>query len=364
VADDVTPAGVDRMTGGARHHDPAERGFASDNYAGVHPEILEALALANGGHLGAYGADPYTAAATEVVRSHFGAQAEVFFVFNGTGANVISLQAMTERWDAVICAESAHINVDECGAPEKIAGLKLLTVATPDGKLTPALIDVQAWGWGDEHRAQPRVVSITQSTELGTLYTSAEIAALCAHAHERGMFVHIDGARIANAAAALDVPLRAFTTDVGVDIISFGGTKNGLMYGEAIVVLNPSAVRGLPFLRKAAMQLASKMRFVGVQFETLFGTDLWLRSAQHSNAMARRLAVAVADVPGLKITRDVQANAVFAVLPRDVTTRLQERFHFYVWSEHTGEVRWMCAFDTTEQNIDDFAEAVRKEMAG
>jgi threonine aldolase len=352
----------DRVSAPTRHHDPTERGFASDNYAGVHPEILSALALANGGHVGSYGGDAYTAAASAALRSHFGAQAEVFFVFNGTGANVISLQAMTERWDAVICAESAHINVDECGAPEKIAGLKLLSVATPDGKLTPALIDVHAWGWGDEHRAQPRVVSITQSTELGTLYSVAEITALCAHAHSKGMFVHLDGARIANAAAALDVPLRAFTTDAGVDIISFGGTKNGLMYGEAIVVLNPAAVRGMPFLRKAAMQLSSKMRFVGVQFECLLADDLWLRSAGHANAMARRLASAVADIPGLTITREVQANVVFAVLPRDVTVRLQERYHFYLWSEATGEVRWMCAFDTTEQDVDDFAEAIRKEL--
>jgi threonine aldolase len=345
------------------HHDAGERGFASDNYAGVHPEVLAALARANGGHVTSYGADPYTAAAHEVFRSHFGSQAQVFFVFNGTGANVVSLQAMTQRWDAVICAETAHINTDECGAPEKIAGLKLLTVPTPDGKLTPSLIDRQAWGWGDEHRAQPRVVSITQSTELGTLYTVEEISAVTAHAHARGMFVHLDGARIANAAAALDVPLRAFTTEAGVDVLSFGGTKNGLMYGEAIVVLNPEAVRGVDFLRKAAMQLSSKMRFVGAQFETLLSGDLWMRSARHSNAMAQRLAAAVRDIPGLTVTRDVQANAVFAILPRSVTTRLQEQFHFYVWSEHTGEVRWMCAFDTTEADIDDFAEAVRKEMA-
>jgi threonine aldolase len=351
---------VDGLT---RHHDPAERGFASDNFAGVHPQILAAMAAANGGHVTSYGADPYTAAAHEVLRAHLGPQAQVFFVFNGTGANVVSLQSMTQRWDAVICAESAHINTDECGAPEKIAGLKLLTVRTPDGKLTPALVELQAWGWGDEHRAQPRVVSITQSTELGTVYTPAEIAALTAHAHERGMFVHLDGARIANAAAALDVPLRDFTTDAGVDVLSFGGTKNGLMYGEAIVVLNPDAVRGVDFLRKAAMQLASKMRFVGVQFEHLFGTDLWLRSAQHANAMAARLSAALGDVPGLRITRDVQANAVFAILPPEVTTRLQEQFHFYVWSEHTGEVRWMCSYDTTPQDVDDFAEAVRKEMA-
>jgi threonine aldolase len=347
----------------SRHHDPTSRGFASDNYAGVHPQVLEALALANGGHVISYGDDPYTAAAHEVFRSHFGSQAEVFFVFNGTGANVVSLQSMTSRWDAVICAETAHINTDECGAPEKIAGLKLLTVPTPDGKLTPALVDRLAWGWGDEHRAQPRVVSITQTTELGTAYTVEEIAALTAHAHERGMFVHLDGARIANAAATLEVPLRAFTTDAGVDVVSFGGTKNGLMGGEAIVVLNQSAVRGMKFLRKAAMQLASKMRFVAVQFECLLGGDLWLRGAQHSNAMASRLAAAVRDIPGVRVTQPVQANGVFAVLPREVTARLQEQFHFYVWSEQTGEVRWMCAFDTTESDVDDFAEAVRKEMA-
>ncbi|MDQ1701688.1 MAG: threonine aldolase [Frankiaceae bacterium] len=357
MADDVTSETPGRL------HDPGSRGFASDNYAGVHPEILAALAVANGGHLGSYGADPYTAAAEAAFRAHFGEQAETFFVFNGTGANVVSLQAMTQRWDAVICAETAHINVDECGAPEKVAGLKLLPVATPDGKLTPALIDVHAWGFGDQHHAQPRVVSVTQTTELGTLYTPDEIAAISAHAHELGMLVHLDGARIANAAAALDLPLRAFTTDVGVDVLSFGGTKNGLMYGEAVVVLDPAAVRGIPFLRKAAMQLSSKMRFVGVQFETLLGTDLWLRSALHANAMAARLAAAMADVPGLRISRPSQANAVFAVLPADVTARLQKRFQFYVWDEHTGEVRWMCSFDTTADDIDAFAAAVRAELA-
>jgi threonine aldolase len=345
------------------HHDPAERGFASDNYAGVHPEILEALALANGGHLPSYGADVYTEAATEVFKSHFGEQAEVFFAFNGTGANVISLQAMTKRWDAVICADSAHINVDECGAAEKVAGLKLLSVATPDGKLTPELVDVHAWGFGDVHHAQPRVVSITQSTELGTVYTVPELQALTTHVHELGMRVHLDGARIANAAVALNLPLRAFTTDAGIDVLSFGGTKNGLMYGEAIVVLDPSAVDGVAFLRKASMQLASKMRFVGVQFEHLLGGDLWLRGATHANAMAQRLAAAVRDIDGVQLTREVQANAVFAILPPEVTARLQEQFHFYTWSEHTGEVRWMCSFDTTETDIDDFAAAIAKELS-
>jgi threonine aldolase len=350
-------------TDASARHNPAARGFASDNYAGVHPEVLAALEVTNGGHVGSYGADPYTAAAVEVLRQHFGEHAEVCFVFNGTGANVISLQAMTERWDAVICAESAHINVDECGAPEKIAGLKLLSVATPDGKLTPELIDVHAHGFGDEHHAQPRVVSITQSTEVGTVYSPAEIAAVCAHAHELDMRVHVDGARLANAAAALGLPFSALTTDVGVDIVSFGGAKNGLMYGEAIVVLNPAAVRGMPFLRKAAMQLSSKMRFIGVQFECLLGGDLWLRSALHANAMAARLAAAVAEVPGLRISRAVQANAVFAVLPAEVTARLQQRFPFYVWDSHTCEVRWMCAFDTTEADVDAFAAAIRAEFA-
>ena len=350
------------MSDGAGHHDVEARGFASDNYAGVHAEILAALATANGGHVSSYGADPYTEAARGAFRTHFGNDAQTYFMLTGTGANVVSLQAMTERWDAVICAETAHINVDECGAPEKVAGLKLLTVPTPDGRLTPELIDVHAWGWGDEHRAQPKVVSITQSTELGTVYSPADIAALSAHAHAHGMLVHLDGARIANAAAALDVPLRAFTTDAGVDFLSFGGTKNGLMYGEAIVVLNPAAVRGVPFLRKAGMQLASKMRFVGAQFEALLTTDLWLRSARHANAMATRLAAAVGDIPGVQVTREVQANAVFAILPADVTERLQKTFPFYVWNEKTGEVRWMCSFDTTEADVDRFAAAIVAEL--
>jgi threonine aldolase len=343
-------------------HDPESRGFASDNYAGVHPEILDAIGRANGGHQVSYGEDVYTEALQEVFRSHFGPQAEAFPVFNGTGANVIGLQAMTERWESVICAESAHINVDECGAPEKVAGIKLLTVPTPDGKLTPELIDRQAWGFGDQHRAQPRIVAITQSTELGTCYTPSQIKAICDHAHQLGMKVHLDGARLSNAAATLGLPLRAFTTDLGVDALSFGGTKNGLLLGECVVVLNPDAVRGVQFLRKAAMQLASKMRFISAQFEALLGDDLWLRNATHANAMAQRLAAAVGDVPGIKIPRPVEANAVFAVLPAEVTERLQKRFRFYTWDEHTGEVRWMTSFDTTEKDIDTFAAAIAEEM--
>ncbi|WP_405016529.1 low specificity L-threonine aldolase [Kitasatospora sp. NBC_00070] len=349
-------------TDAVRRHDPAVRGFASDNYAGVHPEILAAIAVANGGHQVAYGEDQYTEHLQQVFRKHFGDRAEAYPVFNGTGANVVALQALLPRWGAVIAAESAHINVDECGAPEKIAGLKLLTVPTPDGKLTPELIDLQAWGWGDEHRAQPLAVSITQNTELGTVYTAEEIKAICDHAHEHGMLVHLDGSRIANAAAALGLPLRAFTTDAGVDVLSFGGTKNGLLLGEAVVVLNPEKVRNLKFLRKMSMQLASKMRFVSVQFEALLSGDLWLRNASHANAMAKRLETAVRDIEGVTVVRPVQANAVFALLPREVSERLQKRYRFYFWDEQTGEVRWMAAFDTTEADIDAFAAAIAEEM--
>lgn len=350
------------MTHRSPLHDPDARGFASDNYAGVHPEILEAIGRANGGHQVAYGADVYTQHLQEVFQNHFGGDATAYPVFNGTGANVISLQAMTERWDAVICAESAHINVDEGGAPERVGGLKLLPVPTPLGKLTPGLVDLQAWGWGNEHRAQPKVVSITQSTELGTLYSVDEIAAVVEHAHARDLLVHLDGARIANAAAALGVPLRAFTTDVGVDVVSFGGTKNGMMLGECVVVLSPDSVRGMPFLRKLSMQLASKMRFVSVQFDALLSGDLWLRNASHANAMAARLEAAVGDVDGVEVQRPVEANSVFAILPVAVTGRLQRRYPFYVWDEGSGEVRWMTSFDTTEADVDGFAQALRQEM--
>jgi threonine aldolase len=358
----VTPAG-DVPTDAVRHHDPDVRGFASDNYAGVHPEVLAALALANGGHQVAYGEDEYTAHLQEVFRRHFGPRAEAFPVFNGTGANVVALQSLAQRWGAVICAASAHINVDEGGAPERVGGLKLLTVPTPDGKLTPELIDREAWGFDDEHRAQPQVVSITQTTELGTCYTPDEIRALCDHAHQLGLAVHLDGSRIANAAATLGVPLAAFTTDAGVDILSFGGTKNGLLFGECVVVLSPERVRAMKHLRKLSMQLASKMRFVSVQFEALLAGDLWLRSASHANAMARRLEAAVRTVEGVTVVRPVQANAVFAILPREVSERLQKRYRFYFWDEASGEVRWMCSFDTTEADIDGFAAAIAEEMS-
>ncbi|MEO6881533.1 MAG: beta-eliminating lyase-related protein [Mycobacteriaceae bacterium] len=344
-------------------HDADVRGFASDNYSGVHPEVLAALAVANSGHQPAYGADAYTARLAETMRELFGAPTQTYPVFNGTGANVTGLQALTSRWGAVVCADSAHIHVDEGGAPEKMAGLKLLTVATPDGKLTPELLLVQARDFDDEHRSQAQVVSITQSTELGTLYTVDEVRAIAERVHALGMTLHMDGARIANAAAALDVPLRAFTTDAGVDVLSFGGTKNGAMGAEAVLVLNPSAARELVRLRKTSMQLGSKMRFASVQLLALLTDDLYLRNARHANAMAARLDAAVRAVPGVSVQRPVQVNSVFAVLPTQVTEKLQQRFRFYTWDPATGEVRWMCSFDTTADDVASFAAAITEEMA-
>lgn len=348
-------------------HDPSIRGFASDNYSGIHPEVLAAIAAANQGHQVAYGEDEYTARLQEVMTAHFGDGVEAFPVFNGTGANVVGLQSMLPRWGAVIAASTAHINVDEGGAPERVAGIKLLTVPTENGKLTPDLVDREAWGWGDEHRAQPLAVSITQSTELGTLYTPDEIRALADHAHERGMRLHLDGARISNAAASLGLPLRAFTTDAGVDVLSFGGTKNGAMLGEAIVLLDPSASAGLTFLRKLNMQLSSKMRFVSAQLVALLEGDLWLRNATHSNAMAQRLragveaGIADGSIHGVTFTQPTQANGVFATVPDGVADRLRESFRFYDWDAAKNEVRWMCSFDTTEADIDAFIAAIKAE---
>ncbi|WP_354216703.1 MULTISPECIES: low specificity L-threonine aldolase [unclassified Arthrobacter] len=350
-------------TATARLHDPDVRGFASDNYSGVHPEVLAALAAANEGHQVSYGEDEYTARLQELMEEHFGFGIECFPVFNGTGANVLSLQSLLPRWGAVVCASTAHINMDENGAPERIGGMKLLQVPTPDGKLTPDLIDREAWGFGDEHRAQPLAVSITQTTELGTCYTPDEVRAIAEHAHAKGMKVHMDGARLANAAAHLGVPLRAFTRDAGVDILSFGGTKNGLLYGEVVVALNPEAAHGLVFLRKMNMQLASKMRFLSAQFIALLEGDLWLRSAAHANAMAARLRAAVETIDGVEPTQKTESNGVFAVLPAGAADRLRESFRFYDWDEAAREVRWMCSFDTSEADIDAFVAAIRRELA-
>ncbi len=347
-------------------HDSTVRGFASDNYSGVHPDVLAAIAAANGGHQVSYGEDVYTDRLREVCARHFGAGVDTFPVFNGTGANVVGLLSMLPRWGAVVCAKTAHIHADEGGAPEKAAGIKLLPIAAVDGKLTPDLIAEEAWGWGDEHRAQPLVVYLTQSSELGTVYTPDEVRAITDYAHTCGMRVFMDGARLSNAAAALDLPLRAFTTDAGVDVATFGGTKNGALGAEAILVLDADASTGLIYLRKHQMQLASKMRFVSAQLLALLDGDLFLRNARHANAMAarlrRRMEVGVADgsIRGVRFTQPTQANAVFASLPPGVADRLRERFRFYDWDASTGEVRWVCSFDTQPEDVDAIvAEAAR-----
>lgn len=353
----------------ARLHDPSWRGFASDNYAGVHPDALAAIEAANGGHQVAYGEDVYTARLQDVIRDQFGAGAEVFPVFNGTGANVVALTSVLPRWGAVVAASTAHINTDEAGAPERMTGIKLLTVPTPDGKLTPELVAREAWGWGDEHRAQPLAVSITQATEMGTVYTAAEVRAIADFAHAHGMALHIDGSRMWNAAAALGLPLHAFTTEAGVDILSLGGTKNGLLGVEAVVVLDTERAAGLTYLRKFTMQLASKMRFASAQLLALFDGELGIRNAAHANAMAARLRAALevglADgvLPGLAFTQDTAANAVFATLPTATADRIRERVRFYDWDRARGEVRWMTAWDTTEGDVDDFVAVITAEFA-
>ena len=338
------------------------RGFASDNYAGIHPDILDAMSNINAGHQVAYGDDVYTQQLTAVIKKQFGEQAEVFPVFNGTGANVLTLQAMCKPWESVVCATSAHINVDEGGAPEKVAGLKLMQVETPDGKLTPELVDKQAWGFGNEHRAQPKVVSITNSTEYGTVYSVAEVKALADHAHKLGMYLHLDGARISNAAAALGVSLRAFTTDAGVDAVSLGGTKNGAMGAEAIVILNPELAPAIKYVRKSGMQLASKMRFISIQLVAMFEGDLWLKNAQHSNAMAQSLFQGIKDIAGVEVNQP-QANALFPILPGQAIEPLQEVAKFYVWDHTINQVRWMCSWDTTQADVDNFVAAVKAQLA-
>jgi threonine aldolase len=338
----------------------SERGFASDNSATVHPEVLAAIARINVGHAFGYGHDEYTQGVEARLAAEFGDDARAYFVLNGSAANVLSMRTACRPWEAVIIAESGHMNVDECGAPEAIAGVKLLTVPGEDGKLTPELVASRITRIGDEHAVQPRVVSITQCTELGALYTLEEMRALATAAHDAGLLLHVDGSRLSNAAAALGVPFRAITTDVGADIVSFGGTKNGLLGAEAVVVLAPELTSGFEYLRKQTLQLASKMRFLAAQFDALLTDELWRRSASNANAMAARLADALASVPEVAITRPVQTNVVFARLDPAATAALQERYAFYVWDEFTHEVRWMCSWDTTPEDVDGFVASLRE----
>jgi threonine aldolase len=337
------------------------RGFGSDNHAGVHPEVLAAIAEANVGHAHAYGDDPWTARAIRAVRSHLGDEAQVAFVFNGTGANVVGLGAVCRPWENVICAESAHIMTDECGAPEHIAGVKLFQVHTPDGKLTPEIVEPAMTGFGSEHHTQPKVVSVSNVTELGTVYTPRELQALAELAHSKGMLLHVDGARIANAAAGTGASLAALSGDSGVDVLSLGGTKNGMLAGEAVVLFGSARTDDLPYVRKQSGQLPSKMRFIAAQFVAMFEGDLWRESATHANLMARRLAEG-ALAKGIEIAFHVEANEVFALIADDSIADLQERFHFYAWEEGIvpgrSLVRWVTSWDTSSVEVDELVRAL------
>ncbi len=338
------------------------RSFASDNNAGVHPAILEAIGRANQGHVVGYGDDPYTHAAEARFKSQLGADIEVFFVFNGTAANCLSLKAVTNSFHAVVCAEAAHIAVDECGAPEKFTGCKLLPIAARNGKLTVENVRSAYHGIGDEHHVQPRVISITQSTEVGTVYRPNEIRALADFAHEREMFLHVDGARIANAVAAQGLTLKQATRDLGIDVLSFGATKNGALGAEAVVFFNPQLAANFKFYRKQGMQLASKMRFIAAQFEALLTNDLWLQNARHANRMAQLLKREISKIPQVKIVYNVEANGVFAQIPRKVIAKLQKRYFFYIWNESQSVVRWMCSWDTTADDVKQFAEFLKRSL--
>jgi threonine aldolase len=345
------------------------RNFASDNNAGVHPEVLEAIGRANHGHVVAYGDDRFTRSALAKFEQHFGAGIEVFFTFNGTGANVLSLQALNRPYHAVLCSEYAHIYTDECGAPEKHTGCKLIPLPHQNGKITLDSVRHAYHGIGDQHHVQARVISITQSTEMGTVYQPEEIQGLAGFAHEHNMFLHVDGARIANAAATLGQTLRQATRDLGVDVLSFGGTKNGIMGGEAVVFFDaqrpePRLSTDFLYLRKQGMQLASKMRFIAAQFEALLTNDLWRRSAEHANRMARLLEAELRRIPQVKLVWQVEANGVFAQIPRHAVEKIKDRYFFYMWIEEECIVRWMCSFDTTEEDVKQFARVVAEAVKG
>ncbi len=336
--------------------------FASDNFAGTHPAILKALSNANNGHTVAYGDDSVTEAAIEKFQHYFGEDIEVYFVFGGTGANVTGLQALAASYHGIVCADSAHINVDECGAPEKFTGCKLLTVPSQDGKISIEQIEPFLSHLGVEHHSQPKVISITQATERGTLYTPEEIETLAAFAHQHDMFLHVDGARICNAAAALDMNLSDISKDVGVDVLSFGGTKNGMMFGEAVIFFKKSLAKQFTFIRKQSMQLYSKMRFISAQFDAYLSNDLWLKNARHANDMAQLLVNELKKIPQITITQAVQANAIFAVFPEAIIPKLQQSYYFYVWNKQTSEIRLMTSFDTTKKDVKNFVQALKKVL--
>jgi threonine aldolase len=339
-----------------------KRGFGSDNNAGIHPKILKEISASNSGHVIGYGADVYTEQALELFKKHFGSSAETYFVFTGTAANVLGLSGILRSWNSIITASTAHIEGDECGAPEKFIGCKVLVVDTPDGKITTDLIDRHMHGIDFEHHSQPKAISITQCTEMGTVYTPDEIREIATYAHARGMLLHMDGARIANAAVSLNLPFKAFTTDAGVDILSFGGTKNGMMCGESICFLKPGLTDDFKYIRKQGMQLASKMRYISAQYIAYFRDELWKSNASHSNAMATLFAGKLKKIKGIRITQEVQSNGIFVIIPSGVAEKIREHYFFYPWDEKRSEWRLMCSWDTREEEIEDFIKILNQLM--
>jgi threonine aldolase len=339
-----------------------KRGFGSDNNAGIHPDILKEIISSNKGHVIGYGSDVYTERALNIFKEHFGSYSETYFVFTGTAANVLGLSGITRSWNSIITASTAHLEGDECGAPEKFIGCKVLVVDTPDGKITPELIEKHMHGLDFEHHSQPKVISITQATEMGTVYTVAEITKIASFAHAGGMLLHMDGARIANAAVALNLPFKAFTTEAGVDVLSFGGTKNGMMFGESICFLKPGLSSDFKYIRKQGMQLASKMRFISAQYIGYFRNDLWKSNASNSNAMARMLDEQLKQIPEVKVTQEVQSNGVFVRMPADVAEKMRDHYFFYPWDEKRSEYRLMCSWDTKKEDIEDFIRILKKEL--
>ncbi len=339
-----------------------KRGFASDNNAGVHPDIMKEIASANAGHVTGYGYDIYTEQALGLFREHFGNNTETFFVFNGTAANVLGLWSTTHSWNSIVTASTAHIEQDECGAPEKLTGCKVLTVDTTDGKIRVEMLEKHMHGFDFEHHAQPGVISVTQPSEMGTVYTPDEIKKLAGFAHDKGMILHMDGARLGNAAVSLGLPFRSFTTDVGVDVLSFGGTKNCLMYGEAVCFLKPRLSENFKYLRKQGMQLASKMRFISAQYIGYFRNDLWKKCAEHSNEMAKILESKLKGLDRIVITQPVQSNGVFVIMPYSVAREVSKTYFFYPWNEMNSEYRLMTSWDTTEEDIDGFVALMKKEL--
>lgn len=340
------------------------RSFGSDNNAPVAPEILEAIRKANDGDAVGYGDDPWTARAVGRFKEQFGSATDVYFTFNGTGANVAGLAAVLRPWEAVLAPASAHLQTDECGALERFCGSKVIPVATLDGKLRPRDIEPYLLAGHGVHFPQPRAISISQAPEFGGIYEVEEVRELCAFAHDHGLLVHMDGARLANAAVALDCSLHEVSAGAGVDILSFGGTKNGLMLGEAICFFNPELHAGAaPYVQKQSMQLASKMRYVAAQFEALLADNLWARYAAHANAMTALLHARVKEIADVRITREVRCNAIFATLDRAAIARIQEQFFFYVFDEALPEVRWMTHWATTERDVDEFAACVERAVS-